>query len=697
MTDSENNEVFLARHLIENTGVNVFLTGRAGTGKTTFLHELRQSTAKSMIVLAPTGIAAINAGGMTIHSFFQLSFSPFVPGKGQAGTKKKYDRFGKEKTRLVRAIDLLVIDEISMVRADLLDAVDASLRRQRDPSQPFGGVQLLLIGDLAQLAPVVKPDEWALLSGYYDTPYFFSSLALKQAGYRMVELTHVYRQRDEHFLDLLNRVRANTADAAVLGQLNQRYIPGFNPEDKQGYVRLTTHNERARAINRERLAALPGPEVIYEAIISGEFPDASYPGEPTLSLKPGARVMFLRNDTVAGYFNGMLGTVISAEKQFVRVSPDNAPDEVIDVQPVTWENTRYAIDPDSGDIVENVAGSFTQFPLRTAWAITIHKSQGLTFDKAVIDVSQSFAPGQTYVALSRCRTLEGLVLERPLTHSSIIGDVGVASFINTHRAIPLTRSDVSDMTSQYRLAILDKLFGFDDLSRQFDRLKRAVDEYLSKAFPGLVKDYEKLRIILTDQIQNVAVRYAGVYHNSSDESACGTERISGACRYFFAHTEDFLKLLANTPRETDRKTGTQRLNEALDIFEDSLRVKRTLLEYFSENAFDVKAYLEVSRRAVCDLGNPEAVNRKRKVSGAAAHIPDEVLNPALFKRLVEWRRQTAERLKCPAYTILSNKSIIDISNNMPMTTKELLRMHGIGKIKALEYGEQILSLVLNED
>lgn len=409
----ENSELKLAWDFVEKTGCNIFLTGKAGTGKTTFLRNLRERSPKRMVVLAPTGIAAINAGGVTIHSFFQLPLSPFVPGASFGGREQKRYKFGKAKRNIIKTLDLLVIDEISMVRADLLDAVDSVMRRYRAHNLPFGGVQLLLIGDLQQLAPVVKDDEWEMMKSYYDTPFFFSSKALNNAGYHTIELQKVYRQQDSSFLALLNSIRENRADDRTLAELNRRYIPGFTPPQGSNYIRLTTHNYQAQQINDRQLALLDGTACDYRASVEGTFPESSFPADETLTLKAGAQVMFIKNDVNKRYYNGMIGEVAFAGRDMIKVvSKDTG--ETIDLEPAEWTNSKYALDAKTKEITETVEGVFRQYPLRLAWAITIHKSQGLTFEHAIIDASHSFAHGQTYVALSRCKSLEGMVLGAPL-------------------------------------------------------------------------------------------------------------------------------------------------------------------------------------------------------------------------------------------------------------------------------------------
>ena len=424
-----NAELALAWDFIVNTGANLFLTGKAGTGKTTFLRKLKEQNPKRMAVLAPTGIAAVNAGGMTIHSFFQLPFAPYVPESSfSRGADTKYSyRFGKNKTDLIRSLDLLVIDEISMVRADLLDAVDNVLRRYRDRSRPFGGVQMLLIGDLQQLSPVARDEEWQLLSGYYDSPYFFSSQALRRSEFCTIELRTVYRQNDARFLDILNRIRENRCDAATLRALNSRFQPGFIPGE--GCIRLVTHNWQAQRINSEELDKLPGETFTFSAETEGKFPETSFPTDRELTLKRGAQVMFVKNDSSGAhrYFNGMLGEVTELSSDGIEVRCQDS-GETFELRQEEWTNARYELDKQTKEIREAIDGVFRQYPLKLAWAITVHKSQGLTFDRAVIDVSGSFTHGQTYVALSRCRTLEGLVLSAPLTRQSLIYDKAVDSF-----------------------------------------------------------------------------------------------------------------------------------------------------------------------------------------------------------------------------------------------------------------------------
>lgn len=406
MTFKVTPQLKLALDFVETTGKNIFLTGKAGTGKTTFLHNLKKSTSKRMVVVAPTGVAAIGAGGVTIHSFFQLSFGPQLPENlYKKGEVSGLQRFNKTKINIIKSLDLLVIDEISMVRADLLDGIDRVLRRFKNRYKPFGGVQLLMIGDLQQLAPIAKDNEWAILQEFYESVFFFSSKALQQTNFVSIELSEIFRQSDQYFINLLNKVRNNELDTNSINELNKRYIPNFNPNDKDGYITLTTHNHQAKSINDAKLNALKTEAKTFEATVKGNFPEHSYPTDYNLTLKVGAQVMFVKNDPTyeKQFFNGKIGTLEDIDDEGLYVQCPDDPSPIL-VTPLTWENTRYTLDRNTKMIKEETTGSFTQYPLKLAWAITIHKSQGLTFDRAIIDAQAAFTHGQVYVALSRCRT-----------------------------------------------------------------------------------------------------------------------------------------------------------------------------------------------------------------------------------------------------------------------------------------------------
>lgn len=421
-----NFELDVARFIVEKTDMSLFLTGKAGTGKTTFLREVVRYTKKKCIVLAPTGIAAVNAGAMTIHSFFQFGLGPFVQGVIEP---KSDFRINKSKLELIRHLQLLIIDEVSMVRADLMDHIDVELRRIRRNSKPFGGVQLLMIGDLQQLPPIAHGGEDEFLRQYYKTLYFFSSAALKSMKYSCIELKNVYRQTDMHFIDILNHARNCTLTSQDISDLNARYVPGFSPKPEDGYIRLMTHNRQVDYVNETELEKLDSKPYTFMAAVTGTFPEESYPTADSLTLKKGAQVMFIKNDPERRFINGTLGEVKIIDKNSIAVRLAES-GMIIDVEPMEWQNIRYQFDEESKEISSKQIGRFKQYPLKAAWAITVHKSQGLTFDKAIIDVHAAFSPGQAYVALSRCRTLDGLVLSSPVSASVFMRDNAVDAYMN---------------------------------------------------------------------------------------------------------------------------------------------------------------------------------------------------------------------------------------------------------------------------
>ena len=507
-----NPQLELAYDFLEYTGVNVFLTGKAGTGKTTFLRELKRRSPKRMIVVAPTGVAAINAGGVTIHSFFQLPFGPYVPGSSdtvERGEKLQYThKFNREKINIIKTIDLLVIDEISMVRADLLDAVDDMLRRYRSKNEPFGGVQLLLIGDLQQLAPVVKEDEWALLKQHYASAFFFHSKALAATRYVAIELKHVYRQQDREFVDLLNRVRENRVDAAVLGMLNRRYVPGFKPSDDEGYITLTTHNHQAQRINDVKMAELSTRAYSFKAEVKDNFPTYSYPTEETLVLKQGAQVMFVKNDSSPEkrYYNGKIGKITAINDRSIEVvgKEDGLK---IQVTPEEWTNTRYTLDEETREITETVEGTFKQYPLKTAWAITIHKSQGLTFERAIVDANAAFAHGQVYVALSRCKTFEGLVLSSPVTVRSLVSDGAIDEFVREAEQKEPNKEELQQARQSYFRELLLEQFDYETIRWRLHYLYRVLDEQLRRLYPDWVERYRVAGAKCAEELLAVAERF----------------------------------------------------------------------------------------------------------------------------------------------------------------------------------------------
>lgn len=713
----ENNpELQLAWQFIENTGTHLFLTGKAGTGKTTFLRRLKEQSPKRMVILAPTGIAAINAGGVTIHSFFQLSFAPFVPETTFNSSQTHY-RFSKEKRNIIRSMDLLVIDEISMVRADLLDAIDSALRRYRDREKPFGGVQLLMIGDLQQLAPVVKENEWEMLKNYYETPYFFASRALRETVYMTIELKTVYRQSDTFFLSLLNKIRENQADDEVLNELNRRYQPGFRPRKEEGYIRLTTHNYQAQKVNDNELASLPGQTYSFRAEIDGTFPEYLYPADEVLTIKAGAQIMFLKNDPSSEkrYYNGMIGEVAAVNDAGMIVRGKDNGNE-FQLLPEEWGNYKYVLNEETKEITEEIEGTFRQYPIRLAWAITIHKSQGLTFERAIIDARNSFAHGQTYVALSRCKTLEGMVLESPLRREAIISDSTVDNFTKEVEKNKPGNRQLHDMQKAYFFDLLSDLFNFYSLDQAYKRLLRLIDEDLYKLYPKQLAEYKELAPHIKEKIVEVSQRFRNQYTrliNGSDDYAADQglqERVRSGAGYFRKELEPVRTLFEKTNMPLDNKELRKQLNERLQALDDALWIKESLLEAMMGQPFTVTGYLKLKAKVTLSLeddsssgSSPKAPKEKRERKGrkertrssskAKVEVPTDILYPELYRTLSEWRAAKAREVSLPAYIIMQQKALMGIVNLLPDTPEALEAIPYFGAKGVQKYGLEILGII----
>lgn len=704
-----NTQLALAHDFLSSTGENIFLTGRAGTGKTTFLRELRQESPKRMIVVAPTGVAAINAGGVTMHSFFQLPFGIFVPGS----SRSEINRFSKVKIAIIKSLDLLVIDEISMVRADTLDSVDEVLRRFRDRTKPFGGVQLLMIGDLQQLAPVVRENEWEILREHYPSPYFFDSQALKRTSYTSIELQHIYRQSDSHFIDLLARVRENRIDDQVLRTLNERHRPAFDPPQSEGYITLTSHNHAARHINEEKLAAIPAPEYVYHARIEGDFPEYMYPVEAELRLKKGAQVMFSKNDLSPEkrFVNGTIGTVVRIEEDCIEVQPAAGGDPIV-VEQAEWENTKYSLDPSTNQIVEQKDGVFRQHPLKTAWAITIHKSQGLTFERAIIDAADSFSHGQVYVALSRCRTLEGVVLRTPLRREAIISDATVDGFSQQVQQNQPDGKALAGFQKYYYRTLLCEMFDFEVLSRAWRTAGHFMEENLAGLYPKLVERWNATGATLRTELRDVGVKFQGqigrlmqVADYASDPVLA--DRVRKGATYFHEYCALLAELLADALKiAPDNKEIKKRLKELLERVDKELGVKMAPLSTMAHEPFSVHAYMEAKGIAVAaaESGLKTKAPKKGKVIGAdnvagksdgTIETGDDILNPELFELLRQWRYELAVEQKVPAYVVATQKALIGIANTLPTSSKQLLAIKGVGPAFIQKYGTQVLKIVAN--
>jgi hypothetical protein len=548
----------LAARFINNTGGPIFLTGKAGTGKTTFLRELNNLTHKRFVIIAPTGIAALNARGVTIHSQFLLPFGSFLPTREAEGHFSDQNGFFTQQTlarrhplnqvrrNVLKAIDLLVIDEVSMLRADILDAIDYRMRSvKRNYKVPFGGVQVLLIGDLYQLPPVVKDKEWSVLSRFYNSIHFFEAKALQNSGMVYLELDKIFRQQDDVFIRILNNLRDNRATAEDVRVLNQHYRSLDQIRDLPSAITLTTHNYKADELNLRELRALDSPSFWYDAEVERDFPENLYPLPESIELKVGARVMFIKNDTSgnSNYFNGKLATVIRLSKDEIVVELDDSKDEFM-LRKELWENKKYQINPDTKELDEEVIGTFSQFPIKLAWAVTVHKSQGLTFDRAIIDVGQAFAPGQVYVALSRLRSLEGLILRTRVQPDVIYSDPKVVDFTQGTKH----QADLSELLSRNQTLYLGRLveetFEFESLARsleQFDKEQESSldfeDEDLRKTLPFIFQALESE----AENTRKFRTQLLILLHRRDEEKL--QERIEKGTGYYLQFLEGILERL----------------------------------------------------------------------------------------------------------------------------------------------------------
>ena len=687
----------MAERYVKATGRSVFLTGKAGTGKTTFLKYITQTTAKRFVVLAPTGVAAINAGGSTIHSFFQLPLCPYLPDVKELITEyqmpERYRSLRKERVKIIRTLDLLIIDEISMVRADLLDAVDMTLRKYRHNDKPFGGVQLLMIGDAQQLSPVVKDSERQYMSQVYQSPYFFHSKALSRLQYVTIELQKVHRQKDAEFLDILNAVREDRMTPQLLRKINERVgVPPVKREDGTEPIRLTTHNVRADEVNSRKLAELPDDPSLFTAQIEGDFPEHSYPADEVLELKPGAQVMFIRNDSEGKYYNGKLAKVEKIAKGVVTVSDSNG--EMIDVTPVEWPNTQYELDDESGEICQNVVGTFRQLPLRIAWAITIHKSQGLTFDNVVIDAGAAFAFGQVYVALSRCRSLEGITLESPITSSGIYRDMHVAAFNEGIMPLEAVSCRVDLEERGYAFDQYRSVFDFNGACSSLRYMLKLWRGVLSETYPELYAGMEAASKALHDAAKvadTFRQQLKNIESSQAQDDIYLKERLTKATGYFLPMIRTVRDAAMDIiGLEIDNKETKKKVNDVLEELLTEVDIIFNSLENFERGEFDIDTVCRV--RTECHLQDRNLARRRklRKVTRAA----DEpgIVNEELRDRLQQWRSDRFKADNVPAYTIMHQSTLIQIATLIPSTRQELLAIKGFGEASFRKYGEQILEI-----
>jgi PIF1-like helicase/Helix-turn-helix domain/HRDC domain len=694
MNSTTNPQLELAFDYVRTTDKNIFLTGKAGTGKTTFLHSIKKEGFKRMVVVAPTGVAAINAGGMTIHSFFQLPFGLHLPGNKREGNQR---RFSRQKISLIRSLDLLVIDEISMVRADLLDSVDEVLRRYRDHSKPFGGAQLLMIGDLHQLPPVVKQDEWDLLRQHYQTPYFFGSIALQKTAPVTIELKYIYRQSDSRFIELLNKVRNNQLDTAVLDTLNGRYRADFQPPEEDGYITLTSHNASAHDINAQKLASIEEPLHTFKAKIEGNFPAHAYPTEDTLEFKKSAQVMFVKNDLSPEkrYYNGKIGQITKVEEEVIYVKcPDQATD--IEVSPLDWENVKYTLNEQTKEVKEETVGTFTQYPLKLAWAITIHKSQGLTFERAIIDAEAAFAHGQVYVALSRCKSFEGIVLRSKIAYSSVKTDSVVKTYTDEAEKNAPDEAQLKQAKREYQQSLLLELFRFKTMKRYFDQLNRQFLEHQNSlqgtAFTQLKALAAKARddvFSMADKFQPQLIRYFQQTKMPEEFDALQL-RLQKAGVYFSEKlNNELLPEAKNIQILTDNKAVRKTVLELLENLQKELFIKNACF-VACQAGFSTQSYIRAKVNAELDF----TASKSTAPRGAAfARIPKNTPHPELYAQLLHWREEVAGENGAELYEVLPTRSLLELVQFLPTNTAALKKIKGIGEVKARRFGAAITGII----
>ena len=698
------NEMFrLATELVNQSSRNIFLTGKAGTGKTTFLKYIRENCPKQIAVVAPTGVAAINAGGVTMHSFFQLPFSPFIPEPG--GFRDQNEnvtnrnsllsrlRMTTEKKKILQELELLVIDEISMVRCDMLDAVDTILRHMRRRyNEKFGGVQVLFIGDMFQLPPVIKENEWNLLKDFYNSPYFFDSRVIKEEQPVFIEFTKIYRQSEENFIRVLNQVRNNDLDEQGRFLLENRFSAEHKRTKDDGYIILTTHNEKARFKNETELNKLGSHSFSYRAEVEGDFPESAYPAEEYLQLKVGAQVMFIKNDTekVKRYFNGKIGIITELDNDKIIVQC-NDEQESIEVKKEKWQNIRYSVDKTSRQLKEEVLGSFTQYPLRLAWAITIHKSQGLTFNKVIIDAGEAFAPGQVYVALSRCTTLDGIVLQSRIRATRMFTDERIVQFSRSNSAENVER-ELLQSKKNYQGKLLLSLFDYKQVIEDAKELSIYLKDNIS-SFNDQAPNWMDEFLTGIEKLQLTAEKFQGQIRKIFDHEEIPQtnellkERINAGVQYFLKEQSKLVEKLIGCTIITDSRVHAKEINVSLKEIFTGLSIRKHLLDGFSDS-FDPAAYHLRRKNFIVP---PFGIN----VYAGASEQKMESIHPLLHQKLRKIRDAICSKADLPIYIVAGTNTLDEMCRYLPQSLSELRKISGFGDAKTEKYGQQFLDVILN--
>lgn len=698
-------EFDLAFKFITQTNKNVFLTGKAGTGKTTFLKYLKANTHKNIVTAAPTGVAAINAGGVTLHSLFQLPFAPYAPTEDpNQNTLSKHPllsqiKLNAQKRKVLSNMDLLVIDEVSMVASNTLDAIDIILKSVRKNfDYPFGGVQVLFIGDLRQLPPVIKNLSPEVFQKIYRSYFFFDSLILQQHPPVMVELKKVYRQDDDVFVDILNAVRENNLNPDHLDILNARLNPGFNPKNDDGYITLTTHNSQADEINQTQINQLKQEEFVFKATIKDDFPESMYPAEESLVLKKGAQVMFLKNDTEEKkYFNGKIGIIdyLTNNEIFVKCEGDEG---LIEVKKEKWENVHYKIDASTRDVEQEVLGSFVQFPLRLAWAITIHKSQGLTFDKLIVDAQKAFANGQVYVALSRVRSLEGLVLTSQISKQFLGASHNLQHWEAHHNKPERLPALLEDSKVDCIRTECFLIFDWSNPVKLVSEINGAANGNKDKLDP----DIPNWTLALLNQVVElnaVAKKFqVSIFKLTSDpefkaNQAQFQQRLKDAATYFLPKIEMVKEMVLQHPITCKTKKLAELFDEPFGEFASFLHDIIHQMKYLEKGEFDLEVYLKDYRvNKTPELKIKKSyVAKKSKSQSLVSAAEIEHIN--LYQKIALYRKGKSEKKKTPIYKIFSNKAVKEMCEFLPKTEEALLMVNGMGPKTVEQYGEDLIMII----
>ena len=597
-----------------------------------------------------------------------------------------------EKKKILQELELLSIDEISMVRCDMLDAVDVVLRHiRRRHNERFGGVQVLFIGDLFQLPPVVKEHEWRLLKDFYNSSYFFDSLVIKEEPPVYIEFDKIYRQSEEKFINVLNQVRNNQLDEDGRNLLSKRFSPDFIRTKDDGYIILTTHNDRARTKNETELNSLPSKTFLYRAELEGDFPDSAYPAEEQLLLKVGSQVMFIKNDTerIKRYFNGKIGIVTALDEDKIIVQCKDETDG-IEVKKEKWENIRYTVDRKSRQLNEEVLGSFTQYPLRLAWAITIHKSQGLTFDKVIIDAGEAFAPGQVYVALSRCTTLDGIVLQSPINSTRMFSDERIVQFSKTNSSKNILEQELQQSKRNYQIRILLSLFDYKQIIAETEALnqyllenKSSFNEETEKWIDGFLSEITKLQAT-AEKFQN-QLRSIFNQEENLDTNELLKERMNAGAGYFLKEQSKLNESVISCPAFTDSRLHAKEVNETLREIYGGLSIKKYLMESLT-GTIDIEKYHGRKKGFILPAFGVNVYAGETKERIESPH-------PILHQRLRRLRDNICSKADIPIYIVAGTNTLDEMARYLPVNLTELRRISGFGEAKTEKYGQQFLDII----